>query len=168
MKLPPDPELLDRVRRLPCAVCKCPAPSEAAHIFTKGMGGWSRYDIPVNVLPLCMLCHRRHHDGHEPGVSTLLHISATWAGTTARKIHTVLQALRNAAPGSDPKPILGMLNGRRTRLSALRRRNRTADGSPAVQGPAGSSDGLRLRDPRLPPVDRIACRPAHQGGWVEL
>lgn len=142
MKLPPDPELLDRVRRLPCAVCNRPAPSEAAHIFTKGMGGWSRYDIPVNVLPLCMSCHRKHHNGHEPSVTALLHISAAWAGTTARKIHTVILALRRAAPGSDPKPILGMLNGRRTRLSALRPRNGASDGPPAVQGPAGSGDGL--------------------------
>jgi hypothetical protein len=45
---------------------------DAAHVEPKGMGGWARIDLAINVLSLCRLCHQSHHDGNEPEREQLL------------------------------------------------------------------------------------------------
>lgn len=50
-----------------CEHCRKPLPVlEAAHLFTRGMGGGSRLDIPINLNGLCRVCHQMHHDGNLP------------------------------------------------------------------------------------------------------
>lgn len=49
-----DPELLEGIRTLPCAVCLGPPPNDAHHLKTVGSGG---PDEDWNVIPLC----REHH-----------------------------------------------------------------------------------------------------------
>jgi len=50
-------------RTLPCCVCEAPAPSDPAHVRSRGAGGRDR----ENVVPLC----REHHvEQHSAGIET--------------------------------------------------------------------------------------------------
>ena len=53
-----DPELLAAIRKVPCAACLRPPPSDAHHIRTKMSGG---PDEPWNILPLCRFHHNLWH-----------------------------------------------------------------------------------------------------------
>ena len=44
-------------RELPCCGCHRPAPSDPAHIRSRGAGGKDR----ANVVPLCRECHQLQH-----------------------------------------------------------------------------------------------------------
>lgn len=117
MKLPPDPALLARVRQQPCCWCGRPAPSEAAHVHGKGMGGWRRYDLECNVVPLCREDHQASHDGHHPTTADLLAIAAARCGTTQDRIRDAIYRLRRAPKGTDPATILRRLqHGRGSRV----------------------------------------------------
>lgn len=69
-----------------CEHCQRPFPClEASHAFTKGMGGGSRLDIPINLNGLCRTCHQMHHDGNLPKMH-LLEIIASREKATVDKI----------------------------------------------------------------------------------
>lgn len=59
------------IRRLPCACCGSPAPSDAAHIRTasaahgKAFTGGQRKPDDKWTLPLSRACHERQHSGSE-------------------------------------------------------------------------------------------------------
>ena len=67
---------------------------QAHHLFTRGMGGGGRLDVPINLVSLCVCCHRLHHDGHEPLTLDLLGVVARREGTTQDAIRAEIQRLR--------------------------------------------------------------------------
>lgn len=92
-----DPGLLARVRaERRCSWCGAPLPhgAEPHHIFGKLMGGGGRLDIPWNVVPLCLLCHRAHHDGNRPLRVDLLAVSAARHGVQQQDIVDEVNRLR--------------------------------------------------------------------------
>ena len=54
-----DAKYLAWLRRLPCAFCGAPAPSEASHHGKRGVGLKAS---DHEALPACRRCHQRHHD----------------------------------------------------------------------------------------------------------
>lgn len=46
------------IRKMPCAACGKPGPSDPDHIKTRGSGGG---DYLWNLLPLCRTCHIDKH-----------------------------------------------------------------------------------------------------------
>lgn len=55
-------ELAEYVRTLDCAACKAPAPSDPAHVRSRGAGGHAWLpNGDGNILPLCRLCHTKQH-----------------------------------------------------------------------------------------------------------
>jgi hypothetical protein len=142
-----DTALLARVRQEPCCWpwCGRPGPSEAAHVFTKGMGGWSRYDIAVNVVPLCRACHLRHHNGGVPTKYDLLVMAAHREGTTVQRIKDVIYKLQCADKEADPAPILaGLYPSDR----AVRKRLGLFVPRPPAKREGGGPDVRRGEDPR--------------------
>jgi hypothetical protein len=97
-----DEPLLDRYRGPGiCEWCKTLVPRrEAAHLRTKGMGGWARLDVRINVASLCAPlmgggnCHQSHHDGNEPTYSDLLAVVASRENTTQDAIEAEMDRLR--------------------------------------------------------------------------
>ena len=61
-----DPECLERVKKLPCAICKKSSFSDPHHITTRGAGGGDTED---NVMPLC---RKHHHQWHWLGIKTMI------------------------------------------------------------------------------------------------
>ncbi len=55
-------ELAEFVRGLPCCACGDHAPSDPAHIKSRGAGGhaWNE-DGTGNIIPLCRACHTEQH-----------------------------------------------------------------------------------------------------------
>lgn len=56
--------LLKQMSRRPCELCGAVEGTAAHHLWTRGMGGGGRLDVPLNLITLCWACHRKHHDGH--------------------------------------------------------------------------------------------------------
>ncbi len=55
-------ELAAYVRTLPCASCEAPAPSDPAHVKSRGAGGHAWLENGHgNIIPLCRLCHNAQH-----------------------------------------------------------------------------------------------------------
>lgn len=54
--------LLAEFRIVGCEHCKKPLPTEAAHLWARGMGGAGRLDVRINLLGLCRQCHQSSHD----------------------------------------------------------------------------------------------------------
>jgi hypothetical protein len=55
-----DRDLLLKINKMPCIICKT-SPSDSAHILSKGSGG---DDVPWNIIPFC----RKHHiEQHQYG-----------------------------------------------------------------------------------------------------
>lgn len=52
-----DPELLQKIREMPCFVCGSEPPNDPAHITTKKLVG----DDPRYLIPLCRECHSEQH-----------------------------------------------------------------------------------------------------------
>ncbi len=47
----------------PCCRCLAPAPSEPAHVRSRGAGGHSHLDNgDPNIIPFCRTCHQLQHD----------------------------------------------------------------------------------------------------------
>lgn len=46
-----------------CEYCHKPAVCQPHHVTTKGMGGWRRLDIRINLIALCDGCHSAFHVG---------------------------------------------------------------------------------------------------------
>ena len=58
-----NPDYLDRLRELPCAVCGHHAPSNAHHLI--GVGGLSGMGLKAPdlfAMPVCFECHANIHD----------------------------------------------------------------------------------------------------------
>jgi hypothetical protein len=66
----------------------------AHHLFGRGMGGWSRFDIPENLCALCPECHAAHHNGNRPLTDDLLAVVAARLETTQDAIRDRINALR--------------------------------------------------------------------------
>lgn len=60
-----DKSLLHFIRLQRCAFCGALPPSEAAHCWPRGMGGGSRLDVWLNLLPACHECHGRYEGDRE-------------------------------------------------------------------------------------------------------
>ncbi len=67
---------------------------EAAHVTGKGMGGWRRIDLAINVLGLCTQCHADHHNGNRPLACDLLAVVAAREGMLQRDIEKEIYRLR--------------------------------------------------------------------------
>jgi hypothetical protein len=106
MKCKPAPKVLAAIRRLPCCVCGRPAPSEAAHLWPKGMGGAYRNDSYLNLAPLCRLHHQSHHDGNGPDLKTLVRKVSERTGMRQNIIRAFNLRVREAPKGSDVDAIL--------------------------------------------------------------
>lgn len=54
--------LAEYVRGLACASCGAPAPSDPAHVKSRGAGGHATLENGAgNLVPLCRLCHTKQH-----------------------------------------------------------------------------------------------------------
>ncbi len=91
-----DPALLADVRLQPCCWCSRRAPSEAAHIYAKGMGNSRQIDLPWNVVPLCRECHQSSHDGQLPLTFDLLAIAAQRTGLFQAEIENLYARMMKA------------------------------------------------------------------------
>lgn len=59
-----DPMLLDTFRsQCHCELCGRRKAVQPHHLWSRGMGGSSRLDIPENLIALCRDCHDRAHAG---------------------------------------------------------------------------------------------------------
>jgi len=60
-----DPKIIQECRdRAQCELCYAgTAPYEAHHIYHRGMGGGSQLDVAINLICVCVKCHRLIHDG---------------------------------------------------------------------------------------------------------
>lgn len=63
-----DAEFLAWLRRQPCAVCKRPAPSEAAHVRRIAAGAGVGIKPEYSAIPLC---HEHHESQHQRGESSI-------------------------------------------------------------------------------------------------
>lgn len=79
--------LLREFAALPwCERCLGPGPCQAHHIFGKGMGGGRRFDIPINLIGLCVECHVAFHNGRIDREELL--------AIVARREHTTPEAIQ--------------------------------------------------------------------------
>ncbi len=69
---------------------------EAAHVFTKGMGGATRLDVRQNLCSLCRDCHQAHHDGMSPRQLELLQKVADRESKTVDYVREYIYALRRS------------------------------------------------------------------------
>ena len=54
--------LAEYARGLPCCACGSPAPSDPAHVRSRGAGYHARLaNGDGNIIPLCRACHMRQH-----------------------------------------------------------------------------------------------------------
>ncbi len=60
----------------PCSWCRIRVATDPHHIFGRGHGGGLRLDVAIGLVSLCAMCHRLHHDGHQPTRRELLKIVA--------------------------------------------------------------------------------------------
>jgi hypothetical protein len=91
-----DEKLLDQFRAAgPCSWCRehCQR-REPHHIHTRGIGGGGRLDVAINLVSLCLRCHRSHHDGNEPLTCDLKAIVAAREGRLQDDIEAEIVALR--------------------------------------------------------------------------
>lgn len=106
-----DKKLLLAVRKTGrCQWCGRSGPTDAAHVFTRGMGGGSRLDIRINLVALCRQCHDDHHRGERPIDCDLLALSAATEGLTtqeARGVIWLLRAVPNRATESRIRETVG-------------------------------------------------------------
>lgn len=72
--------LLHYFRERPCDWCGRPGPSEAAHIYARGIGGGSRIDAFLNLVSLCRSCHDGHHLRQTPSKQQLWEVVAKREG----------------------------------------------------------------------------------------
>lgn len=69
-------DLAEVARTMPCAACNAAAPSDPAHIRSRGAGGkgWTS-DGRSNIIPLCRMCHTIQHSHGWPEIMTAGEIS---------------------------------------------------------------------------------------------
>ena len=58
-----DDDLLNELRNLRCEICGHSPPSQVHHLMSRGMGGGSRVDHPLNLISVCGYCHAAIHNG---------------------------------------------------------------------------------------------------------
>lgn len=76
-----------------CEWCRQRPADHAHHLFGKGFGGWSRFDVRINLMGLCHVCHSRFHDGHIERAD-LLAIVAKREGVLQSDIEAEIYRLR--------------------------------------------------------------------------
>lgn len=81
-----DEQLLEEFRHGPCCWCGKRGPTDAAHVFARGMGGGSRLDVRINLCSLCRACHWFSHSGHRPLRCDLLALVAAREGLQQAEI----------------------------------------------------------------------------------
>lgn len=87
----------------PCEHChRWSNPREPHHLHTRGFGGGQRVDIVINLMGLCLVCHRAFHDGNIP-FDALLQIVAKREGVIDSLMDLLILQIRNAAKGSMSK-----------------------------------------------------------------
>ena len=59
-----EPLLAELGRAVVCGYCRRAMHCHVHHVWAKGLGGGHRLDVRVNLIPLCVWCHRKHHDGN--------------------------------------------------------------------------------------------------------
>lgn len=69
-------------RQNKCEHCNCQGPVEGHHIFSRGLGGGTRLDIPINLIAICRRCHDGYHNRRDPTQAALLRIAARREGVT--------------------------------------------------------------------------------------
>jgi hypothetical protein len=77
-----------------CGFCRRYTFIEPHHIVSRGIGGSHRIDLPINIVGLCVTCHRMHHDGRRPLKCDLLAIVAGREGIFQNEIEATLNRLR--------------------------------------------------------------------------
>ena len=95
-------ELAEYVRGLSCAACGYPAPSDPAHVRSRGAGGHARLpNGDGNLLPLCRICHTEQHSG---GWSRILDGGREEAELRARAVGkaTAFQVLKTVEINKEP------------------------------------------------------------------
>lgn len=92
-------KLLDKFRSNPfCEHCGIIVTrAHPHHVFSRGMGGGMRLDIPANLIALCPDCHHRVHIGKIPR-DTLISIVAQREGRTEEEILAEIRSLRWSSP----------------------------------------------------------------------
>ncbi len=76
-----------------CEYCRQRPADHAHHVFGKGFGGWSRFDVRINLMGLCWVCHGLYHDGHIERADLLL-LVAKREKTTQDAIEREIYRLR--------------------------------------------------------------------------
>jgi len=96
--VPDNEALLDEFRFKPrcewCGRLMCNERLHPHHIFGRGMGGWSRMDVRINLVGLCAEDHAAHHNGQRPLTIDLLAIVAAREKTTQDAIRDEINCLR--------------------------------------------------------------------------
>ena len=88
--------LLNDFRRAPCCeVCfrKNRSGLQPHHYRAKGIGGAWRMDVRINLIALCLFCHRKAHDGNVSR-KRILEIIAAREGRTPEEVTAELDRLR--------------------------------------------------------------------------
>lgn len=63
------------------------------HVFERGMGGWRRFDVEINLCGLCWKCHGLYHSGKIERAAILAVVAAR-EGLTAQVLEEKILALR--------------------------------------------------------------------------
>ncbi len=76
-----------------CEFCAHEGQIHAHHIYARGMGNGSCLTIPINLIALCNLCHRRMEDGNlrHPYDRRLVTRRDLWGLAAEREIYRMLR-----------------------------------------------------------------------------
>ena len=91
-----DEEVMDHFRRKTrCELCGKYSRDgmDPHHLFGRGMGGWRRFDVAVNLISLCRICHNAFHAGRIERAAILAVVAAR-EGMTAAEVEEKILALR--------------------------------------------------------------------------
>lgn len=93
--VPDDEALLDQYRGVQfCWWCGRSKFCQPHHLVSRGMGGWSRADVSLNLAALCIDCHQATHSHQRPLYCDLVAVVAARNGVSQAEIEDALRNIR--------------------------------------------------------------------------
>ena len=90
-----------------CSYCRQPTPggTDPCHVITRGVGGGTRLDVPLNLVSLCRTCHNENHAGRSPTREELCELVGERYGYKSHEVlarlHRMIRAPKEARPCRD-------------------------------------------------------------------